>query len=53
MYADYLQQGGRWLESAKDLYAQVDFNTDSLFNEPAPEYYVAFIIGGVSQDEKN
>ncbi len=34
--------------TASDLYDQVSFKTDSLFNEPAPEYWVSFAIGGVS-----
>ena len=38
----------RWLETASELYDQVAFKTDSVFNEPAPEYWVSFVIGGVS-----
>ena len=38
----------RWLATASELYDQVVFNTDSIFNEPAPEYWVSFVIGGVS-----
>ena len=37
----------RWLETASELYDQVEFKTDALFNQPAPEYWVSFIIGGV------
>ena len=37
----------RWLETASELYDQVVFNTDAIFNQPAPEYWVSFIIGGV------
>jgi hypothetical protein len=32
---------------ASDVYEDLVFNTDQLYNEPAPEFYVAFIIGGV------
>lgn len=38
----------RWLETASELYDQVTFKSDALFNEPAPGYQVSFIIGGVS-----
>jgi hypothetical protein len=38
----------RWLETASELYDQVEFKTDSLFNRPAPGYKSSFIIGGVS-----
>ena len=38
----------RWLATASELYDQVVFNTNSVFNEPAPEYWVSFVIGGVS-----
>ena len=41
----------RFLETAGELYDQVVFNTNSVFNEPAPEYWVSFIIGGVSGGE--
>lgn len=32
---------------ASDVYATVVFNSNEIYNEPAPEFYVAFIIGGV------
>jgi hypothetical protein len=38
----------RLLATASELYDQVTFNTNAFFNEPAPEYWVSFIIGGVS-----
>jgi hypothetical protein len=38
----------RYLETAAEKYDKVVFKTDAIFNEPAPEPYVAFIIGGVS-----
>jgi hypothetical protein len=38
----------RWLETASELYDQVDFKTDALFNKPAPGYKSSFIVGGVS-----
>jgi hypothetical protein len=41
-------QHDRLLATASELYDQVIFKTDSLFNEPAPEYWVSFVIGGVS-----
>lgn len=45
------EQQQRWLlaqTTASELYDQVTFKTDTLFNQPAPEYWVSFIIGGVS-----
>ena len=46
------EQGQRWLQTtttltASELYDQVVFKTDALFNQPAPEYWISFIIGGV------
>ena len=38
----------RFFDTAADKYDKVVFKTDSLFNEPAPEPVVAFLIGGVS-----
>lgn len=38
----------RWLtESASDLYDSVEFQSNGLYNEPAPEPWVAFLIGGI------
>jgi hypothetical protein len=42
------EAGTRFLETAKEIYDQLEFKSDSLFNEPAPEPWVAFLIGGVS-----
>jgi hypothetical protein len=39
----------RRLETASDYYDLVVFKTDAVFNEPAPEYWIAFAIGGVSR----
>jgi hypothetical protein len=38
----------RQLETARDQYDKLSFNTNALFNEPAPKPVVAFAIGGVS-----
>jgi hypothetical protein len=38
----------RWLKTAVELYDQVEFKTDVLFNRPAPGYKYSFIVGGVS-----
>jgi hypothetical protein len=38
----------RFFDPAAEKYNKVAFKTDSLFNEPAPEPLVAFMIGGVS-----
>jgi hypothetical protein len=38
----------RYMLSASEMYDQLEFNTSDLFNEPAPEPWVAFLIGGVS-----
>lgn len=38
----------RSLETARDVYDRLYFNTDALFNEPAPDPIVSFVIGGVS-----
>jgi hypothetical protein len=46
----FRETSSRFLESASELYEQVVFKTDSVFNEPAPEYWVSFLIGGVSYD---
>jgi hypothetical protein len=32
---------------ASDVYDTIVFKTDQIYNEPAPEFYVSFIIGGV------
>jgi hypothetical protein len=32
---------------AEDVYDTIVFKSDQLYNEPAPEFFVAFIIGGV------
>lgn len=34
-------------DSASDMFKVVDFQTNSLYNQPAPEPWVAFLIGGV------
>lgn len=39
----------RRLETASEYYDQVVFNTDAIFNEPAPEYWISFAIGGVRE----
>mmetsp|Transcript_3461 Transcript_3461/g.8227 ORF Transcript_3461/g.8227 Transcript_3461/m.8227 type:complete len:503 (-) Transcript_3461:256-1764(-) len=44
---DHHDHQQRWLEAASELYDQVTFKTDAMFNQPAPEYWVSFIIGGV------
>jgi hypothetical protein len=46
--AEMSGHSSRWLETASDLYDQVEFKTDVIFNGPAPEYWVSFVIGGVS-----
>jgi hypothetical protein len=35
------------MESASEYYSEVVFRSDAVFNEPAPEYWVSFAIGGV------
>jgi hypothetical protein len=42
------EEGTRYLKTASEIYDEVIFNTDALFNEPAPEPWVSFMIGGVS-----
>jgi hypothetical protein len=42
------EAGTRFLETAQEIYDKVDFKSDALFNKPAPEPWVAFMIGGVS-----
>ncbi len=43
-----MQELTRHLETAKEKYDSVVFNTDALFNKPAPDPIIAFAIGGVS-----
>lgn len=33
--------------TASEIYDKVNFETNGLYNEPAPEPWVAFVIGGV------
>jgi hypothetical protein len=36
-----------FLQTASDYYDQVSFNSDALYNQEAPAYWVSFSIGGV------
>jgi len=38
----------RHLETAADQYQKIVFNSDEVFNKPAPGPEVSFAIGGVS-----
>ena len=38
----------RYVPSASEIYDQIDFNTQSVFNKPSPAPWVAFLIGAVS-----
>jgi hypothetical protein len=44
------EEATRFLETAQDIYEDIIAfaNPDDLFNNPAPEPWVAFMIGGVS-----
>ena len=42
----------RKLQTAEEKYAQVVFNTNVPFNDPAPKPVVAFGIGGVSSKSR-
>ena len=39
----------RQLESAASQYENIVFNTNAIFNKPAPDPIVSFAIGGVSK----
>lgn len=39
----------RKLETTDEIYQKLTFNTDDLFNKPAPDPIVSFAIGGVSR----
>lgn len=38
----------RFLQRASDRYDEITFATDALYNGPAPEPWVAFMMGAVS-----
>jgi hypothetical protein len=50
---EFEDHASRWLESASDLYDQVVFNTDAVFNKEAPQPWIAFMLGGVREEGKS
>lgn len=41
------EEASRFLEAANDLYREIEFSTNSIYNEPAPEAWISFLIGGI------